>query len=61
MNEVFKKVEEILEELRCEAEEREYFVQTEQAEKAAQELKKVNREDVYKRQVQAHMEPHRSD
>lgn len=44
MNEVFKKVEEILEELRCEAEEREYFVQTEQAEKAAQELKKVNRE-----------------
>lgn len=37
MNEVFKKVEEILEE-------REYFVQTEQAEKAAQELKKVNRE-----------------
>lgn len=40
MNEVFKKVEEILEELRCEAEEREYFVQTEQAEKAAQELKK---------------------
>ena len=41
MNEVFKKVEEILEELRCEAEEREYFVQTEQAEKAAQELKKA--------------------
>ena len=44
MNEVFKKVEEILEELRCEAEEREYFVQTEQAEISKNNKERIIRE-----------------
>lgn len=44
MNEVFETVAEVFEELRCEAGEREYSVQTEDAKKADKELKKANRE-----------------
>lgn len=43
MNEVFETVAEVFEELRCEAGEREYSVQTEDAKKADKELKKANR------------------
>lgn len=44
MNEVFETIAEVFEELRSEAGEREYSVQTEESEKADKELKKVNRE-----------------
>ena len=45
MNEVFETIAEVFEELRSEAGEREYSVQTKESEKADKELKKVNRED----------------
>lgn len=44
MNEVFETIAEVFEELRSEAGEREYSVQTKESEKADKELKKVNRE-----------------
>ena len=44
MNEVFEKLSEVFEELRSEAGEREYSIQTEEAKKADKELKKENRE-----------------
>ena len=44
MNEVFETVAEVLEELRSEAEEREYSVHTNESENAAKELKKANQE-----------------
>lgn len=44
MNEVFETIAEVFEELRSEAGEREYSVQTKESEKADEELKKVNRE-----------------
>ena len=42
MNEVFETIAEVFEELRSEAGEREYSVQTKESEKADKELKKVN-------------------
>ena len=44
MNEVFETIAEVFEELRSEAGEREYSVQTKESEKADKELKNVNRE-----------------
>ena len=44
MNEVFETVAEVLEELRSEAEEREYSVHTNESENADKALKKANRE-----------------
>ena len=44
MNEVFETVAEVLEELRSEAEEREYSVRTNKSENADKALKKANRE-----------------
>ena len=44
MNEVFETIAEVFKELRSEAGEREYSVQTKESEKADKELKKVNRE-----------------
>ena len=44
MNEVFETVAEVLEELRSEAEEREYYVHTNESENADRALKKANRE-----------------
>ena len=44
MNEVFEMVAEVLEELRSEAEEREYSVHTNESENADKALKKANRE-----------------
>ena len=44
MNEVLETIAEVFEELRSEAGEREYSVQTKESEKADKELKKVNRE-----------------
>ena len=44
MNEVFETIAEVFEELRSEAGEREYSVQTKESEQADKELKKVNRE-----------------
>jgi flagellar motility protein MotE (MotC chaperone) len=44
MNEVFETIAEVFEELRSEAGESEYSVQTKESEKADKELKKVNRE-----------------
>ena len=44
MNEVFETVAEVLEELRSEAEEREYSVHTNKSENADKALKKANRE-----------------
>ena len=44
MNEVFEKLSEVFEELRSDAGEREYSIQTEEAKKADKELKKENRE-----------------
>ena len=44
MNEVFEKLSEVFEELRSEAGERAYSIQTEEAKKADKELKKANRE-----------------
>lgn len=44
MNEVFEKISEVFEELRSEAGEREYSIQTEKTKKADKELKKANRE-----------------
>ncbi len=44
MNEVFETIAEVFEELRSEAGECEYSVQTKESEKADKELKKVNRE-----------------
>ncbi len=44
MNEVFETVAEVLEELRSEADEREYYVQTNESENADKALKKANRE-----------------
>ena len=44
MNEVFETIAEVFEELRSEAGEREYSVQTKESEKADKALKKANRE-----------------
>ena len=44
MNEVFETIAEVFEELRSEAGEREYSVQTKESEKADKKLKKANRE-----------------
>ena len=44
MNEVFETVAEVLEELRSEAEERDYYVHTNESENADKALKKANRE-----------------
>ena len=44
MNEVFETVAEVLEELRSEVEEREYYVHTNESENADKALKKANRE-----------------
>ena len=44
MNEVFETIAEVFEELRSEAGEREYSVQTKEAEKVDKKLKKANRE-----------------
>lgn len=44
MNEVFEKLSDVFEELRSEAGEREYSIQTEETKKADKELKKENRE-----------------
>ena len=44
MNEVFEKLSDVFEELRSDAGEREYSIQTEEAKKADKELKKENRE-----------------
>ena len=42
MNEVFEKLSDIFEELRSEADEREYSIQTEEAQRANNDLKKKN-------------------
>ena len=47
MNEVFEKLSEVFVELRSEAGEREYSIQTEETKKADKELKKANREYSY--------------
>ena len=44
MNEVFERLSDVFEELRSDAGEREYSIQTEEAKKADKELKKENRE-----------------
>lgn len=44
MNEVFERLSDVFEELRSDACEREYSIQTEKAKKADKELKKANRE-----------------
>ena len=44
MNEVFEKLSDVFEELRSEAVERVYSIQTEETKKADKELKKANRE-----------------
>ena len=44
MNEVFERLSDVFEELRSDAGEREYSIQTEEAKKADKELKKANRE-----------------
>ena len=44
MNEVFERLSDVFEELRSDAGEREYSIQTEETKKADKELKKANRE-----------------
>ena len=44
MNEVFERLSDVFEELRSDAGEREYSIQTEEAKKADKELKKENRD-----------------
>ena len=44
MNEVFEKLSDVFKELRSEADEREYSIQTQEAKNADKELKKANRE-----------------
>ena len=47
MNEVFERLSDVFEELRSDAGEREYSIQTEEAKKADKEPKKENREYSY--------------